>query len=95
MKAPTEFLQKFIGSVNTEIQARDRLKESNKKLAQAQNNLAGVTKIAADNGIAISNSQETLATSITDLASKDWSVIVNVQSGTASGDVAEIKNSLS
>ena len=95
MRAPTEFLQKFIGSINTEIQARDRLKESNKKLAQAQNNLAGVTKIAADNGIAISNSQETLATSITDLASKDWSVIVNVQSGTASGDVAEIKNALS
>ena len=94
-RAPTEFLQKFIIAVNTEVQARDRLKESNKKLAQAQNNLAGVTKIAADNGIAISNSQETLATSITDLASKDWSVIVNVQSGTASGDVAEIKNALS
>ena len=91
----SEQLTRFTQAINTEIDAQGALKKSNEDLAKANNNLAAVMKIAADNGIKVNENSAALVTSLSDLVNKDWSVVVNVPGATTSGDAIQVQNALS
>jgi hypothetical protein len=85
----------FINTVEQEKEAQRGLGIANENAIRANNSLLQATTSLTANSISLNETLVQAIPALTALATKDWSVFVNVPGGTASGDVLQAVNSKS